>query len=79
LSWKGVLVKRFRGPAANQEALVAAFAEEGWPPRIDDPLPPAAEMDPKTRLRDTIKALSRNQLHPLSAGMAPAAGSGGPP
>jgi hypothetical protein len=65
LSWKGVLVKRFRGPAANQEALVAAFAEEGWPPRIDDPLPPAVDMDPKTRLHDTIKALNRHQLRPL--------------
>jgi hypothetical protein len=65
LSWKGAVVKRFRGPAANQEALVAAFEEEGWPLRIDDPLPPAAEMDPKARLRDTIKALNRHQLRPL--------------
>jgi hypothetical protein len=65
LSWKGVVVKRFRGPAMNQETLVAAFEEEGWPRRMDDPLPPAAEIDPKARLRDTIKALNRNQLRPL--------------
>ena len=58
---KGRLVKRFRWPAVNQEAILAAFEEEAWPPRIDDPLPPQPGQDPKRRLHDTIKHLNRNQ------------------
>src|SRR5687767_8848755 len=34
------LVKKFRRPADIQQAILIAFAEQGWPPRIDDPLPP---------------------------------------
>jgi len=60
-----VLVKRFRQPSANQERILAAFQEEGWPERIDDPLPPDPEHDPKERLRATVKALNRNQQHRL--------------
>ncbi len=56
-----VLVKRFRVPAPNQEKVLDAFEEEGWPPRIDDPLPPVAKIAPRQRLRDTIKALNRNR------------------
>ena len=54
----GQVVKRFRVPAPNQIALLAAFEEEGWPPRIFDPLPPQADQDPACRLRETIKALN---------------------
>ncbi len=61
----GILVKRFKWRAANQEAVLAAFQEEGWPPRIDDPLPPVAETDPKRRLSDAIKCLNRKQKNPL--------------
>ena len=43
----GLIVKRFKWPAVNQEAILTAFAEEGWPPRIDDPLPPHPEQDSK--------------------------------
>jgi hypothetical protein len=57
----GQLVKRFKWPAANQETILNAFQEEGWPDRIDDPLPPKPEQDPKRRLSDTIKCLNRNQ------------------
>jgi hypothetical protein len=53
------LLKRFRVPAPNQEAVLAAFQEEGWPNCIDDPLPPKADLSPKRRLHDTIKALNR--------------------
>jgi hypothetical protein len=63
LWWGGYLVKRFRTPAGNQEALLTVFQEEGWPPRIDDPLPPIANRDAKVRLHDTIKALNRCQAH----------------
>ena len=59
------VIKRFRVPSANQEAVLDAFQEDGWPPSIDDPLPPAAEYEPKRRLRDTIKCLNLNQVTPL--------------
>ncbi len=59
------LVKRFRWRAPNQETLLAVFEEEGWPPRLDDPLPRLPEQDPRRRLHDTIKCLNRNQEHPL--------------
>ena len=61
----GELVKRFKWPAANQEAVLSAFQEEGWPVRIDDPLPPQPEQDSKRRLGDTIKCLNRKQKSQL--------------
>jgi hypothetical protein len=61
----GKLVKQFKWPAINQETILAAFQEEGWPRRIDDPLSPAPEIDPKRRLHDTIKCLNRNQKNLL--------------
>jgi hypothetical protein len=57
----GAVVKRFKWPAVNQELILAVFEEEGWPARIDDPLPSVPEQDPKRRLHDTIKCLNRNQ------------------
>lgn len=59
------LVKRFKWRASNQETVLAAFEEEGWPARIDDPLPPNAETDPKRRLSDAIKCLNRKQANSL--------------
>jgi hypothetical protein len=58
----GQIVKRFRLPAANQEAVLVAFEEEGWPSGILDPLPPQDEQDCKQRLHDTIKALNHSRL-----------------
>lgn len=58
-----VLVKKFKVPARNQELVLTAFAEERWPVRIDDPLPPRLEVDPKRRLVETISRLNRNQKH----------------
>jgi hypothetical protein len=55
------LVKRFRVPSPNQEAVLDAFQEESWPTSIDDPLPPVPYHHPKRRLRDTIKCLNLNQ------------------
>ena len=60
-----VTVKRFKWAAANQEAILNAFEEEGWPYRIDDPLPPHPEQDSKRRLSDTIKCLNRKQSNCL--------------
>ena len=65
LTWQGRVVKQYRQPAPNQEVILAAFQEDGWPPRIDDPLPLKPEIDPKQHLRDTIKNINRNQSRRL--------------
>ncbi len=62
LRYQGQVIKRYRVPAANQELILTAFQEEGWPHCIDDPLPQDGEVDPKQRLQATIKSLNRNQL-----------------
>ena len=61
----GITIKRFKWAAANQEAILAAFEEEGWPHRIDDPISPQPEQDSKRRLSDTIKYLNRKQQNEL--------------
>ena len=58
-----VVVKRFRWPAENQEQVLDAFQEEGWPSRIDDPLRRDAKVCPKRRLHDTLKCLNRKQIN----------------
>ncbi len=55
------IIKKFQVPAANQELILATFEEEGWPVRVDDPLPPHPDQDSKRRLHTTINALNRNQ------------------
>jgi hypothetical protein len=70
------VIKRFRLPAPNQQAILDALQEEGWPPRIDDPLPPGPEVDSKQRLHDTIKKLNRNQQRRLIHFRGDGTGSG---
>lgn len=65
LRFQGQIVKRFRVPAPNQELILSVFQEERWPPRIDDPLPPTDEIDPKKRLNAVIQSLNRCQVNPL--------------
>ncbi len=65
LGVNGMIVKCFKWVAVNQQAILCAFEEEGWPPRIDDPLPPQPDQDAKRRLSDTIKCLNRKQTNPL--------------
>jgi hypothetical protein len=65
LSLKGAVVKRFRVPAQNQEVILGAFEEEGWPDHIDDPLPGSRDIDPVTRLHDAINRLNGCQTHRL--------------
>jgi hypothetical protein len=65
LRFRGELVKAFRVPAPNQELILEAFEEEGWPEFIDDPLPPAPDQDPHRRLQATIKSLNRRQAKTL--------------
>jgi hypothetical protein len=65
LLWGDCLVKRFRVPAACQELILASLEEQGWPGRIDDPLPCRRDVHPRDRLREAIKALNRNQIRRL--------------
>jgi hypothetical protein len=65
LRFDGLVVKRFKAPAPNQETVLTAFEEEAWPPRIFDPLPPFHDQDPKRRLHDTIVSLNRTLTRPL--------------
>ena len=71
-----LVVKQFKVPAPNQELILAAFQEERWPVRIDDPLPPHPELDPKRRLHDTINSLNRSQKHPLIRFLGDGSGQG---
>lgn len=57
----GQVVKKFKWRASNQETILSAFEEEGWPAHIDDPLPQAPGIDPRRRLADAIKSLNRHQ------------------
>jgi hypothetical protein len=71
-----VLIKQFKVPAPNQETILAAFEEEHWPPRIDDPLPPHPDQESKRRLHDTINSLNRNQKNPLIRFLGDGSGQG---
>jgi len=70
------LVKVFKLPSPNQETVLAAFEEDGWAPRIDDPLAPEPDIDPKRRLHDTIRSLNRNQKAKLIRFMGDGTGQG---
>jgi hypothetical protein len=72
----GQLVKQFKVPAPNQEIVLAAFHEENWPVRIDDPLPPRPDVEPKRRLHDTINSLNRNQKTELMRFFGDGSGQG---
>jgi hypothetical protein len=70
------VVKVFKLPSPMQEAILMAFEEEHWPPRIDDPLPGHPDYPPKRRLHDTIKSLNRNQKNCLIRFMGDGTGEG---
>src|SRR5262249_17241777 len=57
-----LVVKRFRQPARNQVAVLAAFQELRWCRRVDDPLTTNSDCEPKRRLRDTVFALNRHHI-----------------
>jgi len=61
LRLRSLLIKRFKVPAPNQERVLDAFQEDGWPSRIDDPLPPSGNRPAKQRLRETVACLNRHQ------------------
>jgi len=54
------LIKSFNVPAANQQLILTAFEEQGWPSCIDDPLHPKDGVDPKRRVRDAVAGLNRS-------------------
>ena len=59
------VVKCFRQPSGNQEAVLSAFEEAHWPSRIDDPIPPRDEQDSKHRLNRAIERLNKHQYNHL--------------
>jgi hypothetical protein len=65
LWYREQLVKWYRQPAELQETILTAFEEDGWPPRMDDPLPMVDGIVPRERLHDTLKRLNRDQVTPL--------------
>lgn len=60
-----VLVKKLDGRARHQLLVLAVFQEEGWPERIDDPIPGNGHRQPARRLRKVVGRLNRCQLQPL--------------
>ncbi len=76
LSIGGQVVKRYGRSSPNQEAVLQAFQEQGWPCRIDDPLPYSAEVPPKPRLHDTIRWLNLNHEYPLLRFLGDGTGEG---
>jgi hypothetical protein len=65
LSYGGQTVKQFGRQAVNQELVLSAFEDEGWPPWILDPLAPHPAQVIKRRLGETIKSLNRGHANPL--------------
>lgn len=57
LHFQGQIVRRVRGAvvAANLVAILDAFETEGWPTRIDDPLPGGRDSQ---RLREAVRTLN---------------------
>lgn len=55
------VMKKYRQRAGNQVIILAAFQEQGWPTRIDDPLPGKGDADPTQRLRQTLSDLNKAQ------------------
>jgi hypothetical protein len=65
LRFGDAVVKHFRQPARNQETVLAAFEEEGWPAHIDDPLSGDTGQDGLERLHNTIKRLNHQPVRLL--------------
>jgi hypothetical protein len=59
LSFDGAPVIRFDRRSPNQQSILDAFQDAGWPERIEDPLGAADEIPAAARLHDTIKCLNR--------------------
>lgn len=59
-----LIVKHYQRPSLSQYKVLAAFEEQGWPARINDPLPSINEMEQgqiRDELRTTVLELNRAQ------------------
>lgn len=65
LRWRNYLILYFKLPSPNQETILTAFEEEGWPPCIGDPLYPQPGQHPTERLHQALTRLNHNQIHRL--------------
>jgi hypothetical protein len=65
LWFAGRLVKVYCRPAESQETILMAFEEDGWPARIDDPLPRVPGVHSIDRLHEAVRRLNRSQLSRL--------------
>ncbi len=65
LRFGDTVVKRFKWPAENQELVLNAFQDLGWPIRVENPLAAHPSICPKRRLHDTLKCLNRKQVNEL--------------
>lgn len=54
-----VIRKIRRGVTNNVDVFLDAFQGDGWPQRIDDPLPRPRDVDASVRLRETVRSLNR--------------------
>jgi hypothetical protein len=54
------LCKKFRQPAPKQTRILDAFAEEGWPPKIYNPLTPEPNRVTRQQLADAVRGLNEN-------------------
>ncbi len=62
LSLDGVVVKRFRQPAKNQEIILATFEDDGWPAHIDNPLAGVNGHKAEDRLHGAIQRLNHQTV-----------------
>jgi hypothetical protein len=60
----GQRVKALKGQAKNQEPVLAAFQEQGWPQCIECPLLAVGDQSRGERLMYALKALNRSQEPP---------------
>jgi hypothetical protein len=61
LYFRGELVKAFTSPADHQEAILAAFQAQGWPPSIPNPLAGDTEAQRHLRQERAVRRLKGNQ------------------
>ena len=61
LTFRGLLVKRYREPAPNQERILEEFEEQRWPPCIQNPLRARPDQVPAQQFHDTLRRLNQQE------------------
>jgi hypothetical protein len=69
-------ISSFRRSAHNQITVLSAFELEGWPQRIDDPLPWDPNIDHAQRLHITVYRLNCHQHPPVLRFLSDGTGNG---